>query len=654
MRGRLFLYGLHSVMRGMAGVLIGLSSLSCGSGGAEWASVVRWPDQTLSTLPTSAAYPGQGAVIVLDEGRMEVYGGGQVGFSVFETHRIVKVFDQRGERFANIVIPYSEGSSIDEIEARTISPDGSIVVVEGDDIFDVSLYPNFVFFSDQRAKIFTMPAVEPGAVLEYRYRLTIRSRTFWHSWVFQQEVPTMRSRFTLVGPSEWQVNYRVYGITAEPTRVRTPEGFKSTYVWDVQDIPPVASEFAMPPRSRTVARLMLAPVGFASWSDVARWYSTLSEPRMKADARLEALAAELTGGARTDEEKLARIFTWVKDRVRYLAVEIGIGGFQPHPAEDVFLNLYGDCKDMTTILCTLGREAGIDMRQALISTWQNGGLDTTLASPLQFNHVIAFAPAIRAGGIWMDATEKGCPFGQLPWYDQGEVALVIGEDGMGELVGTPAVEPNANSELYHWKVQLKQDGSASVKGRTLMTGAVSAEVREDLRYQTTDARRQWIETLLAKECTGAKVEEFSLNGLGAETDTLSMEYSFQTPLFGARRDSDLVVQPGRIAMSVLPDYFRSVSRRHPVALRFGMAREVQIDISPPPGRKPAPGTMADTVTSKFGHAGFSLTKDGNVLRYRGFSVLKGGSVPPSEYTAFQSFLDAMRMRDLREIVLVSP
>ena len=88
---------------------------------------------------------------------MEVFGRGELGFSVFEQHRIVKVFDSRGERFANVVIPYGGRSEVVAIEARTISPDGTIVVLDENDIYDVSLYPNFVFFSDQRAKLFTLP-----------------------------------------------------------------------------------------------------------------------------------------------------------------------------------------------------------------------------------------------------------------------------------------------------------------------------------------------------------------------------------------------------------------------------------------------------------------------------------------------------------------
>jgi hypothetical protein len=104
--------------------------------------------------------------------------------------------------------------------------------------------------------------------------------------------------------------------------------------------------------------------------------------------------------------------------VRYIAVEIGIGGYQPHDAEEIVTKRYGDCKDMVTAICALARRADVPVLPVLISTHDNGKPDTTLPSPLQFNHLIAFAPDVREEGVWMDATEKACRFTVLPWYDQ--------------------------------------------------------------------------------------------------------------------------------------------------------------------------------------------------------------------------------------------
>ncbi len=631
-------------------VVLPLLFVSCRTAGGKWASEVDWNDISPSSLPSASQYPEDGAIIVLDEGAMEVLGTVELGFSSFETHRIVKVFDARGERFANVVISYSEGSSVEDIQARTIAPSGKISVLDPDAVYDASLYPNFVFFSDRRAKLFTFPAVEPGAILEYRYRIVIRDRTLWHSWTFQNEVPTLQSRFTLVKPGEWPLNYRTYRIEVQPRDVKVPQGFKSTTVWEALDIAPVRSEFAMPPYRDVVAHLALAPVGFVSWNDVARWYHRLSDARMSPGAGVEQQAREIVDGLSDDRAKLRALFTWVRDRVRYLAVEIGIGGFQPHPAEDVCTNRYGDCKDMVTLLCALGRAAHVPIYQALISTRQNGTPDTSLASPLHFNHVIAFAPTVD-GGVWMDATEKGCAFGGLPWYDQGLPSLVVGDGGEGMLLVTPADPVDENRESLTWQVAIEKDGAARVVGLWVLDGAPASDFREELRQTSRYQQRQWLETLLARQMSGVRLDTFAIAGMVPEDGPLEITYAFGAHSFGTVTDSSLLLRPGRIAMSSLPDYFRATARMHPVQFRYGHRRDLRMRMALPREYRLMRPSGADSLGSEFGWSRTRLGLAARQLFFEGSYRVPGTPVPPSSYAAFQAYLDSLRMQDEREVLL---
>lgn len=630
--------------------VLSLLLLSCGTTGSKWENEVEWKDFSPASLPSAEQYPGDGAVVVLDEGTMEVMGNVELGFSTYETHRIVKVFGASGEQFANVVISYSEGSSVEDIEARTISPSGKITVLDPSTVYDASLYPNFVFFSDRRAKLFTLPAVEPGAILEYRYRIVIRDRTLWHSWTFQHEVPTLHSQFTLVKPGEWPLNYRTYHIDVQPREVKVPQGFKSTTVWEARNIPPIRNEFAMPPHRDVVAHLALAPVGFGSWDDVARWYHGLSDPRMAPGPEIERETREIAGGLTDDREKLRALFTWVRDRVRYLAVEIGMGGFQPRAAESICSNRYGDCKDMVTILCSMGRAAGIPMRQALISTRQNGMPDTSLASPLHFNHVIAYAPTID-GGVWMDATEKGCAFGELPWYDQGLPALVVGESGRGELVVTPIDSADENRESLQWQAVLEQDGAARITGLWTLTGAPASDVREELTRASPHERRQWLERMLSGELSGVRLDTFSIAGMVPEDGALKIAYAFAANSFGTFTDSLLFLWPGRFAMSALPDYFRGETREYPVQIRYGHRRDLRLRVSLPREYRHLRPAGADSLGSPFGWSRTRQTLNARHFSFEGSYRVSGEPVPPASYNDFRAFLDAMRRRDVREAVL---
>ncbi len=152
-------------------------------------------------------------------------------------------------------------------------------------------------------------------------------------------------------------------------------------------------EIGMPVRKNVAARLSIGSANTKTWDDVADWYKLLSQPQMNSTEKIKSMVARITKGVIDPYKKLKLIFEWVRDNIRYISVSIGIGGYKPHAADDVLFNRYGDCKDMTTLLCTMAKEADIDVYQALISTWQNGRLETSRASVSRLIHVIAFCPA---------------------------------------------------------------------------------------------------------------------------------------------------------------------------------------------------------------------------------------------------------------------
>lgn len=633
----------------LAAACVSLILAGCGGTGT-WTNGNVLSDAGLTALPDSMSYPDAGAVVLLDEGIMEVFGGGGVGFSALERHRIVRILNSRGHRYANVMIPYGSTSTVENIQARTLTRDGRVAPLKQEDIFDVSLYPGFVFFSDQRARIFTLPAVEDGAVIEYRYRILMRDRAFWHSWVFQYDEPVLLSRFTLVKPTEWNLDSRSYGIPVDPTSTKAPAGFKSRHVWELRNVPPLHAEAAMPPVTELAARIALAPIGFATWKDISTWYDGIAAPRLKGGPLVRMLADSLTRHTTDPEARLRALVEWVRDEVRYIAVEIGIGGFQPHYAEDIAEKRYGDCKDMVTLLCALAREVHIDAVPVLISTRLNGIPDTSLPSPLQFNHLIAFAPGVGTGGTWIDATDKACPFGTLPWYDQGVPVILARPQGEDARARTPVVEASRNHSRLTWDVQLASDGSSTVQGRSILSGAVANELRHELRMSDRRESRTWVEAFLARRIPGMELDTFSVEGMKPIEDPLTLSYTFHAPAFAQTRDSGLVVRPGRIVGFLLDEYFRSTDRTYPVRVNFGTSTDVELTLRLPAGWG-LMRTRTDSLNTPYGSGAWSMHNSPAgvtlVIRHR----LRGSDVPAGKYRDFRAFLDGVRLRDEQEVLL---
>lgn len=632
-------------------LLSGCLLISC-SKKTNWDSKIEWQHLEFSKLPGQQDFPDEEAIILHDEAKVETFGDKESGFTTYEKHRIVKILNARGHKYASVAIPYSPRIGLEELQARTISPSGEIFVVKDENIYDISLYPNFMLYSDRMARLFTFPAVENGSIVEYRYVVQYKGHTYGSAWNFQESVPVLFSKYTMIIPSEVEPIYRLSGIDIEPDIKKAPIGFKSTYSWEAKNLPPIRAEIGMPVSKRVTARLNIASANTKTWTDVAKWYKDLSQPQMRASDEIKDLVARITKGVVDQNEKLKILYEWVRDNIRYVSVSIGIGSYQPHAAESILFNRYGDCKDMTTLLCTMAEEADLDVHQVLIGTWQNGRVDTSIASISQFNHAIAYCPTVGENGTWMDATDKACPFGQLPWYDSNMPVLVVKNEGDSEILFTPQVTYNDNRKQLEWIVDLDSTGTATIEGKNMLWGASANELRYDLMSQSGHERKSWLETYLASRCDFIKLDTFSIIGMDEITDPLIINYTFFSKSFAKLNHNGMHFCPGDISEMDLSDYFISEDRLYPIRFRFGVKTKLNLSVNIPEQWTVEPEEYHESVSSLYGLATFKWFKSGSKFYIQNEFILEGNEIPADEYIDFKKYLDNVHRNELKEVVFI--
>jgi hypothetical protein len=180
-----------------------------------------------------------------------------------------------GHRYANIVVPYGSTSLVSDI------PPAPLPCRKGElrdqDIFDVSLYPTPCFFSDQRARIFTLPAVENGSIIEYQYRIRVQNRDSRLHGDFQEDIPVLRSRFTLVKPVSGTSFSAHTGVTLSRPLHR-PLPVQVRHVWETTRCPAAEGRVqdALPTKSR---RGSPRPWD-STWADVSKWFFEIADSRM--------------------------------------------------------------------------------------------------------------------------------------------------------------------------------------------------------------------------------------------------------------------------------------------------------------------------------------------------------------------------------------
>jgi len=362
--------------------------------------------------PGQKEYPQAGALVLSCDEKVEITAQNT---QISSLHYVVKILNERGKSdFSETDLDYD--STYEKIElgfARTIRPDGKVVEVTSPNIRDVSKYLNFPLYSNARIFIISFPEITEGAVVEYKIRISrsqlINKKDFVFSYPLQAQEPIITASFSVTFPETRNFNIKnindnYNGFKADLKPIIQENAKERIYSWQFKDIPQIVPESNMPPGVEINPAMLIST--FRSWKEVYDWWWQLARDKIKADAAIKEKVKGLTAGMRSEEAKARAIYNFCAQKIRYVAVEYGQAGYEPHKAEDIFRNKYGDCKDQAILLVTMLKEAGLTAWPVLIPTKECYNLDEDFPAVL-FNHCIA-ALSLRNDVIFLDPTAETC------------------------------------------------------------------------------------------------------------------------------------------------------------------------------------------------------------------------------------------------------
>jgi hypothetical protein len=338
---------------------------------------------------------------------------------------------------------------------RVIKPDGSIVVTPDYNVQDMpaDVTRTAPMYSDIHQKHVAVKGLGVGDTLEYEVtQRTLKPEVpghFWLEYTFEKNLIALDEQLDLDLPADKSVT--VVSSDVQPTT--TTAGNRKLYHWSSSNL--ARPDPDAPPKSTKHLKPSVQVTTFSSWEQVGAWYQSLQREPLVITPAIRSKAAELTKGLTGDEEKIRAIFNDVALHIHYVGLEFGIGRYQPHAADDVLSNEYGDCKDKHTLLAALLKAEGIEAWPVLISSSRE--LDPATPSPAQFDHVITLVPL---GGklLWMDSTEEVAPVGVMIATLRDKQALAIPAGRPAYLERTAADLPFAQSARFEVKGTLSDQG----------------------------------------------------------------------------------------------------------------------------------------------------------------------------------------------------
>lgn len=536
------------------------------------------------------------------------------------------------DKCGHAVFHFDNETKISSIQAWTILASGVQMQVKESDEAEASVI-SYEVFSDQRAKVIKFPESNPGNVVGYEYTQKHRPFVFEDSWFFQDEIPTRFSRFSLTLPPNWEfTNY-----WANYDQQKTVSSTGNQYVWEVHDVPAIEPEPDMPPFLAIASRMRvkyfpanpsLREKTVGTWDDIASWYTGLTTNSRMPSPAIQQKVSELTAGVTDPVQQMKILSSYMQRNIRYVAIEVGIGGFQPHPAADVFTHQYGDCKDKATLLSTMLKQVGID--SYYVSIYTERGIVNPKFPSISFNHMIlaiklpdsvpdnglfAIYKSPRFGRLlFFDPTNEYVPLGYLPNYLQDNYGLVITPNG-GELVSLPLAAPASNRLLRTAELQLTPAGSLTGEVHELRWGGPAVDSRERfLRARPAD-RQKVFENFLGGSLSSFSLTSASVGNLEKYDDTLTLTYQFTADGYAKSAGDLLIVRP-RIVGAKGSSLLSGKPRKYPIEFPEASRQDDIFDITLPAGY--VVDELPKPVQAQCPYATYKseVVVNGNVLRYK--------------------------------------
>lgn len=544
-------------------------------------------------------------------------------------------------------------------------------VLDKDTVEESPMADGYILTSDLKLKLMRIPAPDPGNVVGYEYEIEEDPFFFQSEWQFQEADPVRESRFRIELPDGWDFKSSWMNHTA----IAPSKAGPNTWEWTVSDVPGIEPEEQMPPFQGLTGKMIAAliPPGgapehneFATWNDMGQWYSGVVGER---DASTAPIKQEVNSLIASDKDSLAKmqaVAEFIQREIRYVGIELGIGGWQPHSAADVFTNRYGDCKDKATLTIAMLRSFGIDAYYVIINA-SRGAINPSDPAYNGFNHAITAIrlpddvqdPAIVATLVhpklgrllFFDPTDEVTPFGRIRGQLQANNGLLVGPDG-GELIQLPKESPALTGIRRSAALVLNPDGTLEGKVVESRIGNRALEERMRLRAASSESdKAKLVEGLLSDSLGTFQITKSEFTQVNDRSQPLGLLYAFQAPGYGRNAGDMLLVRPRVVGSKSSGLLETDQARLLPIEFPSPELDSDDFRITIPPGYEVV--DLSPPVDADYGFASYHSRTEfkNNVLRYKRTFEIRDVTVPASQAAELKRFYRIIATDERSTVIL---
>lgn len=642
---------------------------------AATATAQGWPDIPKAdwALTDDPANPGASAIILYREEIVD----DKNAFS--KNYKRIKILKDDGKKYGDVSIRFFKGrTSIEHIDARTVHPDGRV------SDFDGSVYTKEVVKArgvNYLAKTFTLPDVQPGSIIEYRYTerweqvpatvldnpafyLSQLSPTLTARWLIQDELFTKSAHFSFTPLPHLGLSWTSAALPGKAL----PVNHNGLIELDAEDIPAFQAEDYMPPEDMLKGRveffyIFAAPPKNAQgtdwfWDQEGGKHAKNVERFLGKDKSFSREAAAISEPSDPPDVKLRKIYGRVQ-QIRNLSFEPGKTEQEEKRekisdnmnAADVLKHDYGWGYQINDLFVALARAAGFDA--AIVDVAQR---DRRFFLPqlLDWSQLTADIAVVNVGGKdqFFDPATPFCPYGLVPWQENTTAGFRLDKDGATSIKVPPS--PSTDTIISRKAtLQIGDDWGLTGQFEVSFTGQDALQRRLDNRERDDTGRRKALEDELKGWFpSGATVTLDSLTGWDNGNEPLKIAFTVEWA--GPRRIGlSRLLYPAMPFPGEVKYFFSSAQRTLPVYITYPYEQTDEFTMQLPKSMRveslPAPRNNKNV----FGDYELTLEDHGGAVLIRRHFMLQQGLIPAQYYSSLRNFLTSVRQGDETQMVLQS-
>jgi len=589
----------------------------------------------------------------------------------------VKIYTERGrEKYSKFDVPFTKGQKIKDLAARITKPDGSTVEIKKEDIFEREIVKTSGV--KIKAKSFAVPNIEPGVIIEYKYKEVISDATSNGMRLqFQRDIPVQKLAYYYKPFNKREPEFVTYNFD-DTKFVKDKDGY---WLASRTNVPALKSEPIMPPEDSVQAWMLLtySRVNYIQTSNTSftitikdagnpslYWNSVGTEKSAglkflyKENKEIQKAAAEVTAGATTAEEKLKKLYEFCQTQIANTTFDPSITDEQrvklPKIKElkDVLKQKSAPSGAIDFLFGAMAHASGFDMRVAY-----TGDRSKMLVTPEMTNERLLHpaAIAIKLDNAWkfFKPGYKFLPYGIIPWTEE-KWSLLVGEKRY-DWRKNPATAHTTSVTKRNGKFTLLEDGTLEGTVEMQLNGQPALLYRWD-NYDESQAKLE--ENLIAdvkRRISVAEVSNVSIENLSDNTKPLIQKYTLRVPNYAQKTGKRLFIQPGFFEYGENP-VFSSSTRKYDIFFQYPWSEDDKVEITYPKNydldNADAPGTVSDPKQIGMLEIEMGVARANNTLNYKRHFHFGGGGIVlfnSTMYPPLKGLFDAFHTADSHTITL---